>query len=210
MATAIGWPLLGKLRTYDVGPQLLHTNELVFAVILGPVAGLVGAGFRRFATWCRSRGPSGWRLPIAIVLGFAALGTVSIWFPALLGNGKGLAQLAFDGHLAVGSAIVLLIAKPLVTSGLLATGANGGLLTPAVATGAVLGAVGGTVLTHFWPGDADRRLRPDRSGGGAGRLPAGTVVRGGARPGVQRRRPEPAGSHGRGRRPGDGNGSSGQ
>ncbi|SDP30668.1 H+/Cl-antiporter ClcA [Nakamurella panacisegetis] len=152
VATAIGWPLLGDDPTYAVPGQSLHTPELLLAVILGPVAGLVGGGLRAYAAACRRWAPSGWGLPLVVTVGFGLLGVAAIAYPALLGNGKGLAQLAFDGQLAISAAVVLLILKPAVTGAMLATGANGGLLTPALATGAVLGALGGEGLTQLWPG----------------------------------------------------------
>jgi H+/Cl- antiporter ClcA len=63
-----------------------------------------------------------------------------------------VAQLAFDGTLALGTVGVLLVLKPLVTTGMLAAGANGGLLTPALATGALLGTLTGTAYSILWPG----------------------------------------------------------
>jgi len=42
--------------------------------------------------------------------------------------------------------------KPLATALCLRSGATGGLLTPALATGALLGAATGGLWTHIWPG----------------------------------------------------------
>ena len=152
VAAAIGWPLLGHAPTYAVAASTLHGAELLFAVVVGPIAGLLGAGFRAYADRCRSLAPKGWRLPLTVTVGFGLLGAVAIRYPALLGNGKGPAQLAFDGGLATTAALALLILKPLATGAMLATGATGGLLTPALATGAVLGALGGRLLLPIWPG----------------------------------------------------------
>jgi CIC family chloride channel protein len=85
---------------------------------------------------------------------FAALGGLAVAFPALLGNGKGMAQLAFDGALAAAPLAALVVLKPLATGACLASGAIGGLLTPALATGAALGALTGSAWELLWPGGA--------------------------------------------------------
>lgn len=154
VATAVAWPVLSDKPTYLVAEAVFHPNELVFAVLLGPVAGLLGWTFNRLATLGRSIAPTQWRLPVVIVAAFAALGALAIAYPALLGNGKGPAQLAFDGTLGLATLAVLVIGKPLVSVGMLASGANGGLLTPSLATGALLGTLAGTGFSMIWPGTA--------------------------------------------------------
>ena len=42
--------------------------------------------------------------------------------------------------------------KPIATAACLGSGARGGLLTPAVATGALLGALTGNLWVQLWPG----------------------------------------------------------
>ncbi|QNK79735.1 chloride channel protein [Nakamurella sp. PAMC28650] len=152
VATATAWPVLSDRPTYLLAHVTFRSNELVFALLLGPVAGLIGWTFNRLATLGRSAAPHGWQLPLVITAAFTGLGALSIAFPQLLGNGKGVAQLAFDGTLALGTVGVLLVLKPLVTTGMLAAGANGGLLTPALATGALLGTLTGTAYSILWPG----------------------------------------------------------
>ena len=153
VAAAVAWPVLGNQPTYLVPPVNANAAILVWAVVLGPVAALVGAVFVRITSVARRRAPkSGWRLPVATTIVFSAVGALSIGYPALLGNGKGPAQLAFDGTLSLGALGALLILKPLVTAACLGSGARGGLLTPAVATGALLGALTGDLWELLWPG----------------------------------------------------------
>ena len=152
VAAAVAWPVLGNQPTYLVPPLAASAGITVWSVILGPVAAVVGLGFVRITSWARRRAPkSGWRLPVATTLVFTAVGALAIGFPALLGNGKGPAQLAFDGTLSVVGLGTLLILKPLATAACLGSGARGGLLTPAVATGALLGAMTGNVWVLLWP-----------------------------------------------------------
>ena len=153
IAAAIAWPVLGDQPTYAVQQLEGGATVLVFAVLLGPIAAMVGVGFLRLTTWTRRMAPTaGWRLPVLMTVVFAAVGAASIGFPALLGNGKGPAQLAFDGALSLAGLGALLLLKPLATAACLGSGARGGLLTPAVATGALLGALTGNVWLLVWPG----------------------------------------------------------
>ena len=80
------------------------------------------------------------------------IGMVAIPFPQILGNGKGLALLGFDGRLAVGAAATLLLLKTLATVTSLGAGAEGGLLTPSVAIGASLATVMSGIWNWAWPG----------------------------------------------------------
>jgi len=82
------------------------------------------------------------------------VGAVAIAYPQLLGNGKGPAQLAFDGTLSLLVLGILVALKPLATAVCLAGGASGGLLTPALATGAMFGALAGGAWSLLWPGAA--------------------------------------------------------
>jgi H+/Cl- antiporter ClcA len=85
---------------------------------------------------------------------FTVLGVAAMRYPQLLGNGKDLAHAALISH--GGDAFALLLAllllKPLMTALCLGSGATGGLFTPTLATGAVLGALLGQAWTLAWPG----------------------------------------------------------
>lgn len=81
-------------------------------------------------------------VPTAICV-FAALGALAIPFPQLLGNGKNAVELAALDRLALPLMLALVLLKPLVTVACLGTGAPGGLFTPTLATGALLGGSAG-------------------------------------------------------------------
>ncbi len=152
VATAVSWPVLSMRPTYLVAAQHFAPALLVWSLLIGPLAALAGAGFVRLTSWSRTLAPAGWRLPVATTAVFAAVGALAIAFPQLLGNGKGMAQLAFDGTLPLLAVAGLLVLKPLATGACLASGATGGLLTPALATGAMLGGLTGAGWTAVWPG----------------------------------------------------------
>jgi H+/Cl- antiporter ClcA len=83
---------------------------------------------------------------------FPTIGLIAIPFPQILGNGKGLASLGFDGSLTIGLAATLLLLKTFATIGCLRAGAAGGLLTPSVSIGALLATVTSGMWNWIWPG----------------------------------------------------------
>jgi H+/Cl- antiporter ClcA len=96
--------------------------------------------------------PKGWHEVPVLVLAFAAVGSLAIPYPEILGNGKAASQVAFAGAVGFGAAAALVLLKPAATALCLRAGARGGLLTPAFATGALLGVALGRVWSQFWPG----------------------------------------------------------
>ena len=60
--------------------------------------------------------------------------------------------MAFTGQVAAPLLLALLVLRPLGTVLCLGSGVPGGLFTPSLATGALLGAVLGTAWTWLWPG----------------------------------------------------------
>lgn len=73
-------------------------------------------------------------------------------YPQLYGNGKGMAHDVFIGGGTLALLAALLVLKPLMTALCLGTGASGGLFTPVLSTGAVLGGFLGLAWSHLWPG----------------------------------------------------------
>jgi chloride channel protein, CIC family len=103
--------------------------------------------------------PSGRGRLIAPNLILTGLGVISIAYPQLLGNGKDTVQLAVTGGLAVGTLAVLVVLKPIVTAACLGSGAPGGLFTPTLTYGVLLGGLLGSAWTLLWPGEASGRTR---------------------------------------------------
>jgi H+/Cl- antiporter ClcA len=88
----------------------------------------------------------------APVLALGLLGAASIPWPQLLGNGRDVTQLSFLGQVTPALLLVLLVLRPLATAMCLGSGAPGGLFTPTLTLGALLGATLGHVWTWLWPG----------------------------------------------------------
>jgi len=145
---------LGNQTQYAI-PNLVVTPGLViWAIVAGPVYGVAAHFFSKATSAARLHAPREWRLPIWCLAIFSAIGACAVVFPQILGNGKGIAQLGFAGDMSIGLAIVLLMLRVVVTVGALRAGAEGGLLTPSIATGTLLAAVLGGVWNLAWPGAA--------------------------------------------------------
>lgn len=152
IAAIVAWLGLGNEHQYTVPAFVLSTPLVAWSIVCGPLFGFAAYGFVRLTTRARANAPKDWRLPVFALLNFAVIGVLSTGFPQLLGNGKGPASLGFDGTLTIGLAAVLLVLKVLIEVGSLRAGAEGGLLTPGLANGALLGVVLGGLWSIVWPG----------------------------------------------------------
>ncbi|KWZ30735.1 chloride channel protein [Burkholderia anthina] len=152
IAAIVAWIGLGNEHQYTVPAFVLSTPLVAWSIVCGPLFGFAAYGFVRLTTAARANAPKDWRLPAFALLNFAVIGLLAIGFPQLLGNGKGPASLGFDGTLTTGLAAALLVLKVLIEAGSLRAGAEGGLLTPGLANGALLGVVLGGLWSAVWPG----------------------------------------------------------
>jgi chloride channel protein, CIC family len=151
-ATAVAWIALPSRPTYLVPTYDAHASQIVWALLAGPIAALASVAYIRLIASAHELRPTGWLRVAAPIAAFTALGVVAIAYPEVLGNGKGVVQLALVGKLAVGVMAVLIVLKPLATAACLASGAPGGLFTPTLTFGVVLGGVLGDGWTQIWPG----------------------------------------------------------
>jgi H+/Cl- antiporter ClcA len=153
VATTLAWLVLPDAPTYEIPAFSNGGGALVLALILGPVAGLVAVGYVRTVAWADRRKPTGWRRLAVPVGALGLLGLVSIKFPQLLGNGRDLSQLLFTGGItSAGLLLALLVLRPAATVMCLGSGTPGGLFTPSLTFGALLGATLGYAGSQFGSG----------------------------------------------------------
>jgi len=152
VATAAAWTITGNHATYFVPSFAFSARQLVWALIVGPLAGGVAILWVRLVAAANRRRPHGRGRLVAPVLVFGGLGVLAIPYPQLLGNGLEVTQLALLGALSLGLFAVLTVLKPLVTGACLATGSPGGLFTPTLALGVLFGGLLGHLWSLAWPG----------------------------------------------------------
>ena len=153
LATATAWIVIPTQATYAVPIYHVAVRQIVWAALIGPLAGLLAVAWVRLIAHAnRTRPTRRTRRVLAPIVIFAVLGALAIPYPQLLGNGKELAQVVFVGELSVGLLAVLLVLKPLVTAACLGSGAPGGLFTPTLVLGVLFGALLGHAWTVLWPG----------------------------------------------------------
>ncbi|MDP4961636.1 MAG: chloride channel protein, partial [Mycobacterium sp.] len=142
---ALHWP----------NPQLSYLLTGV-VVLLAPltlgVAMAFSALMRRARSRAAERGPHDtWRLIPALAAAGLLVGLCSYELPELPGNGSSVLLISVERELSITAAAALLLLKPLLTAAFLRAGAVGGLITPALATGATLGAVIALAVNTWTP-----------------------------------------------------------
>jgi chloride channel protein, CIC family len=153
IATVTAWLYLPDRPTYiDVPSYRFTTTLLVWALLAGPLIGLIASGYIRLIGWVTHHQASGRVAMVAPVVAFGALGLIGFAYPQLFGNGKDMAHDAFIGADGFVLLLALFALKPLVTALCLGSGASGGLFTPTLSTGAVLGGAAGIAWSLAWPG----------------------------------------------------------
>jgi CIC family chloride channel protein len=141
LATISSWLLLPNVPSYTIPELHLTRSTLVFAILAGPLCGAGSAAFVRLIAWaCRHRSHGAFVL-LAPILVLTCVGIASLPYPELLGNGKEAIQSIFFNREAVPVLAVLLFLRPIATVASLRSGAVGGLFTPVMSIGAILGSL---------------------------------------------------------------------
>lgn len=145
IATIISWLGLGDHLTYEL-PELIFNYDLLFwSLICGPVFGIVGYYFAYYCNLARTEKLiSYW--PACLLALFAIIAITSMTYPAVLGNGKSPVRLTFENDIIISQLFLLLLFRLFFVYGALKFGAKGGLLTPSLANGALIGGI----LGGFW------------------------------------------------------------
>ena len=155
IATVVAWVYLPIGPTYSHVPAYPVTmSHILFAIVAGPLIGVVAAGYVRMIGWVSYHQLKGRWLLIGPATAFFVLGLVAIAYPQLLGNGQDIAEQAFlnTAGFTVLVAVVVGLLKPVMTALCLGSGASGGLFTPTLASGAALGAALGAAWSLLVPG----------------------------------------------------------
>ena len=98
IATAVSWLVLPDAPTYVFPASATSASVLVWALLAGPIAGVLSVGYVQMVSWADRARPRGWHRLVAPIIGLGLLGLVSIRFPQVLGNGRDISQLAFTNQ----------------------------------------------------------------------------------------------------------------
>ncbi len=153
IATAVAWIYLPNHATYaDIPNYRFTVSIMIWSLLAGVLIGGLAVMYVRLIGWVSHHRAKGAHIFWAMPGAFLIVGLLGIQYPQLFGNGKGMAHEAFLGAAGMGLLFALFALKPLVTALTLGSGAAGGVFTPFLATGALLGGFLGTLWTHLWPG----------------------------------------------------------
>ena len=152
VATATAWIMLPDAPTYPIPAYASSAPAVVWALLAGPLAGLFSVAYVRLITWAERNKPAHRRRIFIPLVGLGLLGLISAPFPQILGNGKDVSQLAFASQLPIRLLLALVVLRPFATILCIRCGAPGGLFTPSLTAGAMLGGVLGYAWSWIWPG----------------------------------------------------------
>ncbi len=136
---------------YAVPVYPIAPDVYLWAIVASPLIGLASIAFVRAIAWADRVRPSDWRRLVAPPAVLAVIGLMSIVFPELLGNGQDVAQSLFRHPLAPLALVPLVVLRPLATVACSASGAPGGLFTPSLTFGALIGAALGALWLSVHP-----------------------------------------------------------
>lgn len=146
----------GHMRsvTAPLNMEFTHLTELPVFLIFAVLCSLVG--YLYVLTFYGLRNRFFRLLPIPNTfkpaLGGLMLGAMAIYLPQIMGGGYGWIQMAIDNKLAMGTMLLLGIAKVAATSLTISSGGSGGVFAPSLFIGAMLGGAFAQAWEHLVPG----------------------------------------------------------
>lgn len=154
-ATIVSRILIDDHATYVVPHFALMTpHDFALVIVLGPILGVAAAGYNAgmdaiARIFSRVPQPFAYVMPI---LAMAALGAGAVWFPELLGNGYDSVDRSLLGKLPLTLLLALPVLKFLATAVCSGAGVPGGLFTPSLYVGALIGGALGAGVDALVPG----------------------------------------------------------
>ncbi|WP_054967354.1 chloride channel protein [Alicyclobacillus ferrooxydans] len=153
VSAAIGRIYLGDhpsfpMPTYHVG----HFSVYWIYVIIGILAGVWGYVYIKvlyyLEDWFDARH---WPFWLKAAFGGLIVGVIGIWFPQIFGVGYNSVDQALTNHMGLKLLLALLLLKLFVTSVTIAAGGSGGVFSPGLYQGSMLGGAIGVVISMAFP-----------------------------------------------------------
>lgn len=137
--------------------HIVNITVLLLAIIVGIACGIVGTLFHKMIRWARSKCARNYQILYFLPLMGLVTGLVASWNPAIMGNGRALAQYAYNiakTSIAIDknslvTLLLLFVAKIILTSCTLRAGASGGVLQPSMSSGACVGLIVGFISMNI-------------------------------------------------------------
>ena len=144
---------LGHAPQYHViaMPDQAAPSLMLWALLASPALGAGAYLFSLVTEKARARAPRDGRLLLLCGLNFPLIGLMSVIAPAILGNGKPIVQSCLNGSFTLPMLLLVLVFKMAAVWGSLRSGAHGGLLTPGLAMGAMMGTLMGMLWNTVLP-----------------------------------------------------------
>ena len=148
--------VLGYEPVYRIPPLRVSTLwELPLFVLLGALLGVLAPLFMATLDGAHrqvKRLPIG--LPLKLALGGLVVGLISAAVPQVWGNGYSVVNDVLHSPWPLTLVVTVLIAKVLATAATTGSGAVGGVFTPTIFVGAMLGMLAGSIAHALWPGSS--------------------------------------------------------
>ncbi|HEX5745967.1 MAG TPA: chloride channel protein [Archangium sp.] len=157
VATLVSRALVADHPSYVIPHYVLtHPRELLLALLLGVLVGAASALYVRVINLLSDTLDKVPRRFQALqpLVAMSLVGLAAIWLPELLGNGYDAVNAALLGRMSLLLLALLPLARLLATSMCAGAGVPGGLFTPSLFYGALLGGAFGQVAGMLWPGGA--------------------------------------------------------
>jgi chloride channel protein, CIC family len=153
ISTLVFRSLMGNLPRFEVPRyEFVSGWELLFYLVLGLLAGLVAFLFVRGLFGSQDLFEKlplpAWSKP---ALGLMLVGCIGVFYPHVFGNGFEVVNLTLREQLPVKLLLILLGAKMVASALSFGSGAAGGLFTPSLMVGALLGGVFGFGVHSLFP-----------------------------------------------------------
>lgn len=155
-STAVARALRGSHPVYDIPHYTIVSGwELPLFLLLGCAAGIASVGITRGVrggetlfdrlVWFAPK-------PVRPILGMALVGVIGIKFPEVYGNGFDVVNDALHEQISPAWLLVIPAVKMIATAITLGSGCSGGLFTPTLLVGALLGGAFGCAAHAIAPG----------------------------------------------------------
>jgi CIC family chloride channel protein len=141
VAAVVGRAYFGNHPSFTASEfYLVSPAELALYAVLGVIAAFWAAGFVRllYATEDRFDGLRVHPV-VRAAIGFGLLGVIGMWRPQILSVGYGAIDQVLRSHVPLTQAALLSVLKPIATALTLGSGGSGGVFSPSLFTGAMLG-----------------------------------------------------------------------